>query len=179
MNTLADAWRWYEDSKKSLKLIHRLGEKHWLKLSTESLTVLRHDDRFRQLEPQDITGPAKNALKELDDLAIVVMFSVFEGIVRDRILDEINPEKSLLRHQSLISAADDAIAAIGTGSFFHVLAPYRRGFPSLSEEVDQVREYRNWVAHGKRSKCKHQVDPGAAFDRLSRFLEATVKPSIA
>jgi hypothetical protein len=46
MNSLADAWRWYDNAKKSLKLIHRLGGTYWLKLSAESMAILRRDDRF-------------------------------------------------------------------------------------------------------------------------------------
>ena len=41
----------------------------------------------------------------------------------------------------------------------------------LTEQVDQVREYRNWVAHGKRKAVKNAVTPEMAYDRLKRFLD--------
>ena len=62
------------------------------------------------------------------------------------------------------------------GSFYHVLAPFRSQEPDLTEEVDQVREYRNWVAHGKRRAIKNAVTPEVAYDRLKRFLEKFVGP---
>jgi len=39
------------------------------------------------------------------------------------------------------------------------------------EEVNQVRRYRNWVAHGRRDGPPAAVDPRTAYDRLQRFLD--------
>ena len=83
---------------------------------------------------------------------------------------QIRPETALLRHQSLRDAADEATEKIRIGSFYHVLGPFRAQDPDLVEEVDQVREYRNWVAHGRRTKLKNAVTPKVAYDRLARFL---------
>jgi hypothetical protein len=41
---------------------------------------------------------------------------------------------------------------------------------NLTEEVNQVRRYRNWVAHGRRMEQPAAVDPATAYDRLKRFL---------
>ena len=177
MKTLDDAWRWYQDGKKSLKLADRLGEKHWRTLPVDYALSLRKDDAFRMLEPLDITAPAKYALRHLDDLAIVVMFSVFEATVRENVLAQIKPEASILQHHSLIKAAKALAEEIRAGSFFHVLAPFRSREPGLAEEVDQVREYRNWVAHGKRKAVPNAVTPEVAYDRLARFLEEFVTES--
>ncbi len=175
MNTLDDAWRWYQDAKKGLKLVHRLGEKHWLKLPwQDDAFTLRKDDSFRMLEPQDITLPTRNALDHLDDLAIVVMFSVFEATVRENLLEQIKPESVTLQHQSLREAVEDLADRIRLGSFGNVLAPFRAHEPGLTEEVDQVRKYRNWVAHGKRKAVPNAVTPAVAYDRLTRFLEKCV-----
>src|ERR1700733_13250241 len=125
MKTLDDAWRWYQDAEKSLKLLYRLGDKHWLKIPRDGTLSLQKDDAFRMLEPHDITVPAKNALIQLDDLAIVVMFSVFEATVREAILAQIKPEADTLEHQSLKEAAEDLAEKIRMGSFYHVLAPFR------------------------------------------------------
>ena len=38
------------------------------------------------------------------------------------------------------------------------------------EEVNQVRRYRNWVAHGRRAAQPAAVSPKVAFERLTRFL---------
>ncbi len=177
MKTLDDAWRWYLDAKKALQLVHRLGEKHWLLFPwADNNFSLGKDDNFRLLEPTDITQPAKNALTHLSDLAIVVMFSVFEAILRENILEQIKPESARLRHPSLKEAAGEAVEKIEVGSLYHVLAPFRALDPDLTEEVDQVREYRNWVAHGKRKAFKNAVTPEVANDRLARFLEKFVAP---
>jgi hypothetical protein len=40
----------------------------------------------------------------------------------------------------------------------------------LVTQVDQVRKYRNWVAHGRRGDPVNNVAPNEAFDRLGRFL---------
>jgi hypothetical protein len=177
MKTLDDAWRWYQDAKKVLNLVHRLGEKHWLKFpwQDDAFTLLK-DDAFRMLEPQDVTLPARYALDHLDDLAIVVMFSVFEATVRENILEQIRPESAALQHQSLKEAADELAEKIRLGSFYHVLAPFRAREPGLTEEVDQVREYRNWVAHGKRRAVPNAATPEVAYDRLARFLGEFITP---
>ena len=60
--------------------------------------------------------------------------------------------------------------SIEHGSFFNVLEPYKGIDPSLVEEVNQVRRYRNWVAHGRRTDQPAAVNPSTAYDRLKRFL---------
>ena len=42
---------------------------------------------------------------------------------------------------------------------------------NLIEEVNQVRRYRNWVAHGRRTPQPAAVTPATAYDRLKRFLD--------
>jgi len=177
MKTLDDAWQWYLDASEALHRMHRLGAKHWLGFPWRDDTFsLVKDDQFRMLEPTDVTQPAQNALEPLEDLAIVVMFSVFEAVVRESIVQQFRPEMALLRHQALKEAAVVAAERISVGSFFDVLAPFRGQDPDLTEEVDQVREYRNWVAHGRRTKRKNDVTPTVAYDRLSRFLAKFVPP---
>jgi len=44
----------------------------------------------------------------------------------------------------------------------------------LVEEVNQVRKYRNWVAHGRHAARPDSVDPETAYTRLDRFLKAMV-----
>jgi hypothetical protein len=43
--------------------------------------------------------------------------------------------------------------------------------PDTRTLVDQVRHYRNWVAHGRRGLVKNNVDPEVAIRRLEKFLE--------
>jgi len=37
--------------------------------------------------------------------------------------------------------------------------------------MNQVRRYRNWVAHGRRTAKPAAVDPETAFRRLKEFLD--------
>jgi hypothetical protein len=59
------------------------------------------------------------------------------------------------------------------GSFFRVLEAYKGPVDvKLVEQINQVRKYRNWVAHGRRGKPDANVEPRDAYDRLQAFLTA-------
>jgi hypothetical protein len=110
----------------------------------------------------------------MDDLAVLVLFSVFESQVRERLAAELKREvlEKSVTHTVLLRAVDDLIQQVEEGSFFKVLAPYKSLDHNLVEEVNQVRRYRNWVAHGKRGKKPDGVDPRSAYERLDRFWRA-------
>jgi hypothetical protein len=76
----------------------------------------------------------------------------------------------LLKHFALRIAASEEIERLRDGSFFHVLEPFKEPDHDLVEQVNQVRRYRNWVAHGRRGDAPAFVDPPGAYDRLTRFL---------
>jgi hypothetical protein len=77
-----------------------------------------------------------------------------------------------LTHSLLIKLVDDSIQDVESGSFFRVIEVFKSSETSdLVEEVNQVRKYRNWVAHGRRTDRPEAVDPETAFSRLNRFLE--------
>ena len=61
--------------------------------------------------------------------------------------------------------------ALEHGSFYKVTEAYKSLDPDLSEQVNKVRKYRNWVAHGRRGEPQNAVDPKTAYDRLKRFLD--------
>jgi len=112
-----------------------------------------------------------NSLQEFDDLAVLVLFSDFESMVRHRVSAEVRKEVDMkqIDHPILLKASSDAIERIENGSFFLVLEPYKSIVPDLVEEVNQVRRFRNWVAHGRRGASPPTVDPRAAYDRLLRL----------
>ncbi|MFO0969808.1 MAG: hypothetical protein U0793_29990 [Gemmataceae bacterium] len=59
--------------------------------------------------------------------------------------------------------------------FFEQLFPrgsQDRVSTDLVTQIDQIRDYRNWVAHGRREAPANNVTPGAAYDRLNEFLAA-------
>ncbi len=40
----------------------------------------------------------------------------------------------------------------------------------LTEQINQVRKFRNWVAHGRRDVPENNVNPDDAIERLLRYL---------
>jgi hypothetical protein len=175
MNTLGDAWNWYVSTKKSLEQLQRIGRKYWDEIPWATASIGR-DDHFRLLEEEDIEKATTASLEPIDDLAVVVLFSVFESLVRTQVAERIRPEATNLMGPILKQAAEDAIQGVEEGSFFNrVLEPLKeqgRVAPDLITKVNQVRDYRNWVAHGRRESPTNYVSPKTAFDRLNEFLEA-------
>jgi hypothetical protein len=175
MKTLADAWNWYEATKRNLGRMQRLGKKHWDDPSLASASIWL-DDQFRMLISSDIVAETALGLKPIDDLAVVVLFSVFESHVREYLVERIKPEAADLTDPILKDAAADAIQGVEEGSFFRrVLNPLKeqkRVSADLVTQVDQVREYRNWVAHGMRERAvpMSNVTPQFAYERLLEFL---------
>jgi hypothetical protein len=173
MKTLADAWHWYEATRRNLRRMQRLGAKHWddLPWGTGSFG---EDDVFRTLEASDIVAETTTSLKPIEDLAVVVLFSVFESHVRDYLVARIKPEAASLTDPILKEAAEDAIQGVEEGSFSRrVLSPLKEQghVPSaLVTQADQVRAYRNWVAHGRRDAPTNNITPQMAYERLKEFL---------
>jgi hypothetical protein len=91
MRTLADAWDWYTATKQNLHRMRRLGEKHWGDASLAHASIWQ-DEHFRMLEPHAIVAQTTVSLMPIDDLAVVVLFSVFESHVRDYLIELIEPQ---------------------------------------------------------------------------------------
>lgn len=173
MKTLDDAWKWYNATKSSLALMRRLGEKYWDDPSLQTASIWQDDD-FRTLEAANIVTGTTISLKPIDDLAVVVLFSMFESRVRDFLLELIEPEANRITDPILKAAAEDAIQGVREGSFYRrVLDPLKKQSPDLADlitQVDQVRDYRNWVAHGQREAPTNNITPLVAYQRLGDFL---------
>jgi len=172
MKDLQEAFRWYEETVKQLRLWQRLVSKHWSDLPWQNL--LEKDDKFRNLDDNRVIESCSLSLRELNDLAVLVLFSVFESMARGLVSDEVRlqVEEKEIKHVVLGKAAKDAIERVENGSFFSVLEPYKSLDPNLVEEVNQVRHYRNWVAHGRRGMSPAAVDPHAAYSRLKTLWDA-------
>ena len=136
MKTLDEAWEWYQSASQYLKLVERLGEHYWQALPWES--GLERDERFRDLNGKIVAGEVRSCLAHLNDLAIVVLFSVFESQVRQHILKEIEKEVKQLQHQALRLAAAEAQERIDEGSFFHVLQPFKDGYADATLQCSVI-----------------------------------------
>jgi hypothetical protein len=166
--SLADAWRWYESARQLARTMGRLGERHWESLPWHS--DLGMDEHLKDLASAEILDYSKTVMDDLDDLCVLLLFSVFEATIRERVLAEIEAELPTLRHVAIKRAFNAMKEGIEHGSFYKVLEPYKDIDPELTEEVNQVRRYRNWVAHGRRTLQPAAVNPTTAYDRLKRFL---------
>ena len=177
MKTLMDAWKWYEAARTNLRRMRRLGTHHWTDPSLHNASIWS-DEQFKQVEAGDIEKEVDLALKPLEDLGVLVLFSVFEAAVRDYLEGIIRPMTGKLGHPILEQAAEEVLEGIRQGSFANrVLKPLQeqgRISPQLSDKVKQVRDYRNWVAHGKREPRDSSIvnlSAKEAFERLKEFLE--------
>ena len=175
MTSLDDAWEWYQAARRQLSLIHRIGERHWDGLPWGMDSSLGRDDTVREIEGLRVVADAERALGPLDDLAVLVLFSAFEATVRAAVLEQLDPDRAAVRHPVARSAVAAAVEAVRDGSFFRVLDAFKvEGRADLIEQVNQVRRYRNWVAHGRRGDQPSAINPGAAYDRLVRCLAALI-----
>lgn len=172
MKTLEEAWRWYEQTKFLLRVTKRLADRHWDSIwdSDPCRIELLKDDKLNDLEGPRLVQSAGFGLAHLDDLAIVLLFSVFESIVREQVSAEVSQEIKGLKHSVILYAAEEARWALERGSFEKVLKSLKYTGHSLVEQVRQVRTYRNWVSHGRRGPPPFRLDPKAAYVRLSAFL---------
>ena len=179
MRTLVDAWAWYDQNRKLLVMMNRLGGRYWEELPTGGR--LGNDDDFRRFEGHQIQAMAQEVLNELDDLAVFVLFSVFESIVRSQVAKDLQPEVAGLRHPALQRSAQALLRNIDESSFHaNVLELFKQdgkipgslAVNSLIEEVSRVRRYRNWVAHGRKEEDRppQPIPPKDAYDTLQAFL---------
>lgn len=176
MTSLEDAWQWYVAVRQQAKLAKRLAGKYWPDLPWDG--AMGRDEFVRDLPPERLLESSEFVTDHLNDLAVLVLFSVFEATVREAVLSNVKPEIEQLRHPSLRHAAREACEAIENGSFFRVVEPFKvGGNADLIEQVNQVRRYRNWVAHGRRGQPPGTVDPQVAYDRLTQFLKLLLPPT--
>ena len=174
MMDLDEAWQWYSSTRSSLLSFARLGRKHWDHFPEES--PLWRDDSFRSLDSERIVQDSELGLEHLRDFAVMIFFSVFESIVRDRVIEQVEEERKTITGELLIGLIDASLRDFRKQRFHSVLEIFKGIDPGLVEEVNQVRRYRNWVAHGRQSRRPDAVDPEMAYRRLGRFLEAMTQP---
>ncbi|WP_152051850.1 hypothetical protein [Tautonia marina] len=175
MRTLDDAWLWYEDTKKTLRRMERMGNRYWDRIPWDA-PPWRGDRHFIDLTKEAIVRAAVNASVHLDDLAVVVLFSVFEANVRGAILDQMQAEEPQYQHRAIRDAIRAARDRIGEGSFYAVLSSFKGSDNNLIEDVNQVRKYRNWVSHGRRGAQPALVIPPVAFERLKKCMTLFFPP---
>jgi hypothetical protein len=174
IGTLDEAWRWCQSARNVSRVMSRLGEKYWDDLPWEG--KLGRDNLLSDLQSSEVNDMSRVVLDDLDDLCVLLLFSVFEATVRERVRADVDEELPILQHPALVQAMATLKDTIGHGSFYRVLDPYKSLDANLVEEVNQVRRYRNWVAHGRRGEQPDNVSPDDAYLRLKRFLDRLEDP---
>ena len=176
MTTLEDAWAWYRAVAAGANRLERLS-KYWDSPpwgGDDWARQLERDTLFRGLDASQLRDGAETIKSELDDLAVLVLFSVFEARIRELVESQVQPEVDRLQHPALRLAGEEVIQAVTEGSFYRVLEPFKSpATHGLIEQVNQVRRYRNWVAHGRRHDKSPEVlvTPQEAFGRLKALLD--------
>ena len=56
------------------------------------------DPQFKDLEAPQVEAMARDVLASLDDLGVLLLFSAFEAIVRERITTEVAEDASAVSH---------------------------------------------------------------------------------
>ncbi len=168
MKNLEEAWSWYEETTRALGVANRLGNLYWDELPWEGR--MGKDEHLKEVDGPALAKAARNGKDELDDLAIVLFFSIFESIVRERIRAEVDLERRTLQHPVLQNSAERTDQELDRGSFHRVLDLLKTYDLDLVEQVRQVRRYRNWVSHGRRGTPPQRLAPETAHRRLCAFL---------
>lgn len=121
MRTLDDAWAWYRAAAEGAKRLAHLA-KFWSDLpwgqESEWVRGIERDGVLRHLEADQMEKEAQHVTRELDNLAVLVLFSVFEANVRDLVEIQVRPEVDKLVHPALRTAGEDVLQAVSEGSFF-------------------------------------------------------------
>jgi hypothetical protein len=172
IGSLEDAWKWYRSVRELTRSMARLGGAYWADLPWDG--PLGRDTRLRDLNPSEILDKATAVLGDIDDLCVLLLFSVFEADCRAHALADVAAELPDAKHPALKQAVKTMNESIESGSFFRILEAYKGLDANLVEEVNQVRRDRNWVAHGRRGERPAAVNPQTAFDQLGRFLDRIV-----
>jgi hypothetical protein len=138
------------------------------------------DNVLGRVEKPALLSTADAIRSGLDDRAVLVLFSVFEATVRDLLAAQVRPEVEGLHHPAVRTAGERVLDAVAEGSFYQVLEPFKPSATAdLVEQVNQVRRWRNWVAHGCRpeKRPENEVRPKDAYERLKAFLEVIRPPA--
>jgi hypothetical protein len=174
IRSLEDAWEWYTAVRTLAydmrHLAGRCDRPEWAE-------VLRHDNRLRHRTAAQLSDMARTILDDLDDLAVLVLFSVFEATVRSQAGADVDREITRISHVAVLEAVKELKDAIANGSFAKVTRAFKGMDADLTERVNQVRKFRNWVAHGRRDAPENNVRPDDAIDRLGRYLELLAEAS--
>jgi hypothetical protein len=123
MMTFDEAWDWYLKTREQLELLGRVGRRHWNNLPWHG--ELGRDEKLKSIEAEDIVADTGVSLDHLDDFAVLILFSAFESILRDRARTDVQNERDRLVNPLVTRILDEAARDLNHSSIFRVLDVYR------------------------------------------------------
>ncbi len=99
IQSLEDAWEWYDAVRMLAQDMLRLAAK-WD--TDEFQALVNRENHLRDRAGQELAARSTRILDDLDDLAVLLMFSVFEATVRDRARADVEREADSIRHPAIL-----------------------------------------------------------------------------
>jgi hypothetical protein len=173
MMSLDEAWEWYSQVRKSLQSMARLAWKHWNSFDDDH--PLFRDEPFKQVTDVELWYGAEIGLRELQDQAILMLFSSFEVRCRHLLQAQVSLACSTTASTAALSVLSQSLDLVQEGSFAQV-AQHFHASGTITENMHQqlgvLREYRNWLAHGRSGRKPGYIEPRVAYQQLSQVLQA-------
>lgn len=169
-NQFEQSWQTYKITRDSLKVLNRVvdsGEESFL-----------HDTAFPGLTPKEFKTWYMRSFSDLDDYIILTLFALFEQILVDylkqkshKILEETPKEIS----KNLYDKISQKMQFWQQIERFKIL----KGFidTKLIENLIQVKEYRDWIAHKnpRKKPPAKPISPESVYDSFKSVIEQIQK----
>lgn len=166
MNELERIIKWYDLTLESQRFTIRLAEK--------SPEIFPLDSSLAAKSFNEVKETLLEAEKELKDLTVLSLVSVFEQILIDYVSDETKKIIEMGNESFFEAAIKYAFKNTEKWHFKDILDLFKTMVGSeLVGRVKQIYEYRNWVAHGKNQSKINRVTkttPEITYEQLSEFL---------
>ncbi len=169
-NPLDPIWAAHQTARAALKVVRRCVKVEEIdRAKTFSNTL------FRDLTDAQCIDSLDDAVTEVNDSAVLLMYATFEARLRDHIakqahhlqaVQEPNPDFGVALAASFSEYSDrtrmDDLAEL----FLSAVGG------DLLAQVGNIRTYRHWLAHGRRGDQPPSVTPGFAYKTLTAFLQS-------
>jgi hypothetical protein len=162
-------WDAFLTADNALKVVHRCA----------TLSAVDSERPFRNTRFHGLAGPQcceleLAARREIEDAALLALYAAFEARLREHVTARIDHLRADMDATSpvfgsaLIDMFRSYCDAARMDSLIHLFADSVGH--ELTAKVGAIRQYRHWVAHGRRGAAPPKMPPRAAYDSLSRFL---------
>jgi len=170
--TLVEAYHWYQSTRKTFQRVQRLARRYWDQLPVD-LPVCR-DPQFVDLQGITMEEDAKYGADQLEDWGIFLLFACFEREFREHVALQVIQDTDSIKHPVNLKAVNESLRQVEKESLDRVLTSYAVSSindSNLVLRVQQIREFRNWVAHGRKGSSPCFVEPITAFEVLKELLD--------